>query len=134
MTGDESWPLKEKKYWPRGNESMGKTDHSKKKAKKACLPPVKATTLEMLARNITRGAYAPYVGNPDLYCGLSCDPCDASVGVSERVLDSMYERAKKLYKDLGLATEVAVDDATRNQLLEDVRKHMKKYHPEEAGV
>lgn len=94
---------------------------------KACLP---ATNLEMLASNITKGAYSPYVGNPDLYCGLPCNPCDTNVSVSESVLDSIYAEAKKLYN--GLKVVQPGDDAATRQLRKDLEEHMKKYDPQNA--
>lgn len=129
MTGDEPWPLERKKNcWPRGNKPMGKTDHTKKDKKRACVP-VRATTLDMLASNITRGMYAPYVGDADIICGVPCNPCDATVGISESLLDSMYKEAIRIYDEMGMAFEDSGADSTRNQLLKDVRDHMAKYTP-----
>ena len=95
---------------------------------KTCFP-AKATSLEMLMSNSRKGVYAPYVGNPDPFCGLPCDPCDTSVGISERVLDSMYAEAKKLYTANLAIWEVryGADTHALHQALKDVKAHMEKY-------
>jgi len=84
---------------------------------------VQADCLDMLASNITKGAYAPYVGRPDLYCGLPCDPCDTTVPVSERLLDSMYTEALDIF-------EKKFKDSVPSEMKETWTKaneHVKKY-------